>query len=234
MTLKRFKKCNIPSLTEKKLEQALEKKIKHLVKDPEVKGIAIFGSVARGDYDAHSDIELKVIDKEIKKSKVSLIREEGVDFNIHFSPSVNFKKRKKVKWRIKPPFAESWIVIDETGELKELKQFDQKVSKRGREPLEEGEKSSLQHRLIELIRECKRFRNDPVTFFLLLSEFVVNALKLYYALNQIWWPGPKKVMRDIEDRDPDIASLIKKIVIQENPDDKIDLAEKVLINLKIE
>ncbi|UZE92957.1 MAG: nucleotidyltransferase domain-containing protein [Candidatus Nealsonbacteria bacterium] len=232
MVYKRLKSCNIPRLRYTHLQQALEKKVKELIKNPNVKGIIIFGSIARGDYDANSDIELKVIDKGIKDHKVLLSREGEVDFNIHFNHSLNLKKRKQVKWRIEPPFAKSWIVIDKTGELRKLQQFDQKMSKKGREPLEKEEKLSFSHRLAELVRECKRFHNNPATLFLLLSEFIRSSLQFYYALNRIWWPGFKKVMDDIENRNSDIAKLIKEVISQGDPDYRIRLAEEILKELK--
>ncbi len=120
------------------------------------------------------------------------------------------------------------IIVDKTGEFKKLQKFDQQISKKGRKLLSKKEKLSLKNRSDELMQECKRFCDDKFTAELLIFELISHLLQFYYAINQIWWPGFKKVIPDLRKREPSITKLIEKVIEEKNINSKIYLIDRLI------
>lgn len=93
--------------TEKKAVREIKEKVTALVGD-RLKGIYLFGSKARGDYDPESDVDLAIIiedlDRSLKRKVIDIVVEVETDYIIVISSLViswkNFLQLKERERRI--------------------------------------------------------------------------------------------------------------------------------------
>jgi phosphoglycolate phosphatase-like HAD superfamily hydrolase len=94
---------------------------------------------------------------------------------------VDLAGRSKIRWIMKPPFADSWVTFDRDGTLTELKKTDAALASAGREPVTEEEAKAIRRSLTERIRDIERFGNDRATTAILSHEAARKAVEAYYS-----------------------------------------------------
>ncbi|MDP2858431.1 MAG: nucleotidyltransferase domain-containing protein [Bacillota bacterium] len=205
---------SLPTVSIEHLRRALEEEVAELLAQPTTIGLAIFGSVARGDYRAGSDIELLVITHSTTGHEVSSSRRHGVCIHKHLQRSVDLEARRQIDWRIRPPFADGWIVIDGDGQLVKLKELDTQLAKAGRRNLAPEEVDRLGHSLRDRLQELEGLEKDPVALGLLYHALIREAIRAFYALAGRWEPGPKRLSADLRQHSPQFLALIKQALLQ--------------------
>ncbi len=221
---------NLPNVSVETIDRALCEEVEHLLTIPSTEGIAIFGSVGRGDYTEGSDIELQIIDSGVPEHRVELTTRYGVPIHKQIQPRVDLEKRAKINWRIKPVFTEAWIVIDKDGQLTKLKESDQQAASKGRQPPTEDDISSYRLNLTLRLHDLRRFSEAPEGMALFCYHAIRRAIDFFYAKEQRWYPGPKKVDRDLRNNHPTVHVLLSR-ALQTNKDqvkNTIKLVQNVL------
>lgn len=189
------------------IEKALRDEVNDLVTCPSTVGIAVFGSVASGDCQEGSDIEIQVTDSSTPERKTTLTTRHGVLIHKHTQAAIDFTERAEVVWRIRPPFADSWIVVDCDGQLKRLKS-DQRVASAGRRKLTSQCAERYQLELTAKRQELTRFIDASENLALFCYEAVSRAADIFYAERPAWYPGSKRVMKDLAASHPHLHGLV--------------------------
>jgi len=221
---------NLPNVSVEEIDRALREEVEHLLTKPSTVGIAIFGSVGRGDYSEGSDIELQIIDSDVPEHKVELTTRYGVPIHKQLQPRIDLEKRAKINWRIKPVFADAWIVVDKDGQLAKLKESDQQAASKGRQPPTEDDISNYRLSLTLRLHDLRRFSEAPEGMPLFCYQAILRAIDFFYAREQRWYPGLKRLDRDLQDNHPTVHQLLSR-ALETNKDqvkDTIKLVHYVL------
>jgi predicted nucleotidyltransferase len=204
----------LPPVTCPRLARALENEVAALLADPQTIGIAVFGSLARGDYHRGSDIELQVISSAAAGHSVTRSERNGVSIHKHVSRAVDFDSRRRTDWRIRPPFADSWIVVDGDGQLAALQAFDREILRRGRRRLEPDEAAELAASLRARLRELQDLdQSNTIALGLLHADLLHRAIRAFYALAARWEPGDKRLGTDLAGFSPLFKELLERALV---------------------
>ncbi len=205
---------SLPPVRFEHLRRALEEEVAEIVAHPSTLGLAIFGSIARGDCRPNSDIEMLVISSGAERHEVSSSQRHGVSIHRHVKKTVDLQARRQIDWRLKPPFADSWIVLDSDGQLSRLRALDQSLAAAGRRKPTRAEANHIRTSLEDKIRELGDFMDDPLTFTVLYHSLLRGAIRSLYALAGHWEPGDKRLRADLEAWSPEFLFILAKAMLQ--------------------
>lgn len=183
--------------------------IKELKKRIDVLGIVMFGSRARGNNRLDSDIDLLVLTKR-GFSQVLEIKSRQAFEIVYTNPSKTLRY-----WQKKPDScAEFWshakILYDKDAVVNKLQQKANEIIVRGKPKLNSVLlKRKTFHYLYQSRAIKSILKSDPVSAALLLDDEVRAVVEDFFHLNQIWLPGPKRRIREIEVRDKQLFKLLK-------------------------
>lgn len=188
-------------------------KIKSLEKNDHYLGAFIFGSVARGDANKHSDLDVKVIVREDNPCKnINHPFIDGVKLDITFisyEQLVQAAEKEQKGGRV-PMILESMIVFDKTGKLEELKD-----SYAGLKPPKSTPVDYQFHQFILYHHDEKVRRNleeDPDTALLTMTLCLDELIKMHYLINGHWKVSSKRMLKDLGDWDGDFARLLREFM----------------------
>ncbi|MHB8928463.1 MAG: nucleotidyltransferase domain-containing protein [Bacillota bacterium] len=208
---------SLPPIGLPPLATALRDEVSDLLDVPTTLGIAVFGSVARGDYGPASDIELQVIDSAVDGHETRSFLRGGVFIHEHLAARVDIEQRRLERFRVRPPFADAWVVIDRDGQLTRLREVDREIAAAGRPPLSDEESADLRRSLTSSLMDLeKRFvqdengGEDEDAAAILCHEAVRKALSAFYSKARRWEAGPKRVLGDLEAFAPDLAPTVRR------------------------
>ena len=188
----------------------IEQFITELRENPEVLGVLLFGSWARGNNRDDSDVDLIVI----AKHGFQRIVEERANqaFEIIFTTedeAVSF-------WRANPDdAAELWrtarILFDRDGTMQRLQHVGAEIISQGKGPLPAEQLAHLCFDIGDQLKAIEAFAHrDPLTARLLLSTKMLQLTELYFDIRQLWTPPPKQRLAVIKEMDSRIYDLIVK------------------------
>jgi predicted nucleotidyltransferase len=182
---------------------AVQQHIEALQADPNVLGILLFGSWARGNSRPDSDIDLLVIVQEGFQRTVEY--REGQAFEITHTTEQGAIEY----WRSSPDDAvELWsiakVLFDRDGTIVRLQRVGQDIRDQGKPPLTPAQLAHTQFDIRDQLRAVEELASsDPVTARMLLSTKIVQLSELYFDLRQLWTPPPKQrlaVLKRIDSR----------------------------------
>ena len=204
-------------------------KVKQLEKFDEYLGAFIFGSVARGEQNSDSDLDIKVV----------TAREEYCDTVNHpyigeIKLDLSFNSKKRIKdlaneemgsRKRVPMVAESIIIFDKDGFIKNLKSKALKVKpKKLRKKDHHWSKFMIYHAHDKAYRYLE---NDPASAMFSMGIDINDVLKDHYKLHGQWWVSNKRMLQDLESWDPHLARLLRKFSLS------VDVGTKYKNYLKI-
>jgi predicted nucleotidyltransferase len=190
------------------LPTAAQQHIAHLQAQPDVLGILLFGSWARGNNRPDSDIDLLVIVREGFRRTVEY--HNGTAFEITYTTEQGASEY----WRSSPDDAvELWrvatVLYDRDGTMARLAQVGQTIHDQGKPPLEPEHYAHVQFDIRDQLRAAEELAlSDPMTARLLLSTLVVRLTELYFDLRQLWTPPPKQRLGILRQSDRAISDLV--------------------------
>ncbi len=177
----------------------------------------IFGSVARRETTAASDLDVCVITKE-DNDPISILhlRIGGVKLDLSFysmdqMSQQNKKALKKIP-RVRPMLAESIVVFDKTGQLDVLRQEALRVM-----PAKHDEEELPHLRFLIYHMDDKVRRNviqDPASAQLAIHMCLAELIDFHYGLQGHWRVSSKRILADLDAWDPSGAHLLRMLVIE--------------------
>lgn len=177
--------------------------IEELEANPQVLGIILFGSWARGNNRPDSDVDLLVIIQHGFKRTVEY--QGGQAFEI-----ISITEQGAIEyWQSHPNDAvELWnvakILFDRNGTMKRLQQVGHEIKERGKNPLTADQYAHHKFDIHDQLRAIETLAtSDPTTARMLLSLKVSQLSELFFDIRQLWTPPPKQrlgIIRDINHR----------------------------------
>lgn len=166
--------------------------VEELQSDPNVLGILLFGSWARGNNRPDSDVDLLVIVREGFKRAVEY--RDGQVFEIIYTTEQGASEY----WHSSPDDAvEFWntskILFDRDGTVARLRHVGQSIQDQGKAPMEPDLFAHTKFDIRDQLRAVENLAaSDPITARLILSTKVVQLTELFFDLRQLWMPPPKQ------------------------------------------
>lgn len=206
----------------------VDKFIEEIKKNPDTRGILLFGSYARGDQRPTSDVDVLVITKEGAWRDVE--ERDGQMFEMVYA-SLELAKdfyRKNPNDAVQQ-WTDGKIVYDPEGVMEELKQFIFEIRDKGREALTEKQVHHFKFEKEDKIKAAEYLQNtDLATASLYLQALCQELVELYFELNQQWTPAPKQRLPYMRKSDPDMAKMFDELFTAESFEKQLEETKKVL------
>ena len=177
-------------------------------------GAYIFGSIARGEATAYSDLDVHIIvDEDNPCTNINHPIIDGIKLDLSFISSAQLKARtdKEMEQRERIPIiAESWIVFDKTSQLAELQEQARLVKPKKILP---DQYQFIQFMFYHGNNKVERnLDTDPTTALLAMHVGLNDFLKYHYQLQQKWWVSSKRLLADLQRWDFPLAQLVEHFV----------------------
>jgi predicted nucleotidyltransferase len=190
------------------MHRAVQQHIETLQADPNVLGILLFGSWARGNNRPDSDIDLLVIVQQGFERTIEY--REGQAFEITYTT----EHAAVEYWRSSPDDAvELWsiakVLFDRDGTMARLQRVGRDIQDQGKPPLAPARLAHAQFDIGDQLRAVEELASsDPVTARMILSIKIVQLSELYFDLRQLWTPPPKQRLGVLKRTDSEVHNLI--------------------------
>ncbi len=204
------------------MNQNIKDFVEELKQRPEVLGIILFGSWARGDNRPDSDVDLVVILTEGYKRTVEYKNDQAFEIIYTTEQSALEFWKNKIDdcaglWSV------AKILYDKNKTLNTLKEQALEIIKNGKKPIDEYQKKQYQFSAEDEIKAVEHLiANDPTTANMVLAYTVNNLSSLFFDLRQLWTPAPKQRFSKIKEINPKLYSIFGRFYT-----DKTSLKEKI-------
>jgi hypothetical protein len=177
-------------------------------------GAFVFGSVARGEATAQSDVDVQVIvDEDNPCPSVNHPFIAGRKLDISFLSFAQLEQRTKeeITRRERVPMAaESLIVFDKTGDLTRLVAEAQQVQPH---PFNPARAQWIQFLMHHANNKAERhLRTDPLAALLVMHVSLNDLLMFHYEIAGRWQLSDKRLLSDLRTWDLPLATLVEQLV----------------------
>jgi hypothetical protein len=188
--------------------------IKSLSEHPRYQAAFIFGSVAEGTSNSHSDLDVKVIvteDNPCGNINHPTFDDYKLDITFRSFPQIQrFTEEEIRKGEREPNLVRGVIVFDKTGELTRLQEKVRNVRPQKYSP---HDYQFIQFMLYHANNKVERFlEEDALASLYSMHANIGDVLKFHFKLNGRWWVSSKNVLNSLEDWDQELAQLVKHFV----------------------
>lgn len=202
--------------------------IEELQTDPEILGVILFGSWARGNNRPDSDVDLLVIVQHGFKRTVE--HRGGQAFEIIFTT----EEAALEYWQSNPDEAiELWsiarLLFDRDGTIARLRNAASELKLKGKQPLTAEQYAHYKFDAHDQLKAIAGLAtSDQLTARMLLSAKVIQLTELFFDLRQIWRPSPKQRLGIIKDINRAVYELISEYYEERSLSKQIDIVQSIL------
>ena len=202
--------------------------IGELQQNPQVLGIILFGSWARGNNRVDSDVDLLVIVKEGLKRTVEY--REGQAFELTYTT----EQGAIAYWQLNPNDAvELWrsakVLFDRDGTVARLKQAGNEIKEKGKTPLTADQYKHYEFDVHDQLKAIEKLANsDQATARMLLSIKVFQLTELFFDIRQLWTPPPKQRLAIIMTINHNLCDLITKYYDEQSLPEQINIVKSIV------
>jgi predicted nucleotidyltransferase len=213
------------------VDQEVQRLIDELAQRSEVLGVALFGSVARGDARSDSDVDVFVLVKEGLWRDVEERGQRHFEF-VFSSPerTQEFGERRPDEY-VKM-WQEAQILLDKEGRIAEFRQAAEELRIQGK-PFP-GE-LDIRHRHFDAEDQLRSVARLQATDFpaaaLVLHRHIEGLTELFFDLSQEWTPPPKERLKRIRELDPAVAEAFDRFYGLASLGEKLQAAEQIVQRL---
>jgi hypothetical protein len=210
------------------INEATEIFLEELKQRPDVVGVILFGSWARGNNRPGSDVDLVVILQEGYQRAVET--HDGQPFEIIYTTA----QSALAYWEShRDDAAGLWtvakILFDRDGTVERLRVDVQRFLQDGKKEMNALQLEQLRFDAADQIRYARAISTeDPATSNLILANKVFALTGTFFDVRQQWTPSPKQRLAVIRDMSPDLYVLLCAFYQHTEPQEKIDVAERML------
>lgn len=202
--------------------------IEELKNNPNVLGVILFGSWARGNNRPDSDVDLIIIQKDRFKRAVE--KRNNQIFEIIYTTSnsaLDF-------WRSKLDDAASlWevakILFDRDGTVDSLQSKIRIALDKGKPIIDSSQKEQFKFDAEDQIKYVEYIKSTDIpTANLILNNKVFDLTSKYFDLRQLWTPAPKQRLLKVEELEPELFADLVEFYSEYNLDKKIDIVKRIV------
>ena len=204
--------------------------IQRLANHPRYEAAFIFGSVARSDTSALSDLDVKVItDLDNPCANINHPHIGGVKLDLTFGSAAQLEAATRAEIergeRI-PMLAESLIVFDKTGQLTALRARAQQARPK---PYTAADHQLIQFWFFHMNDKAERFlQSDPHVALLAMHMNINEVLDIHYRLRERWRLSSKRLLQDMRQWDAAMAHLLEAFVTTADAQAKFAVWTKIV------
>jgi len=203
--------------------------VEELKQRPDVLGVILFGSWARGNNRPDSDVDLVVILTEGYNRTVEHRNEQA------FEVIYTTEKGALDYWEShKDDAAGLWevakILHDKDGTIERLQNKIKEVLDAGKKPIDESQLGQLRFDAEDQLKYVESvLASDPTTANLILTNKIFALTETFFNIRQMWIPAPKQRLEKIQEISPEFYSLLETFY-QEPTDlkDKLEIGKKIV------
>lgn len=206
-----------------------EKFVEELKQRPDVLGVIMFGSWARGNNRPDSDVDLVVILTEGYRRTVE--HRNGQAFEIIYTTEKGaFHYWESHKDDAAGLWAVAKILFDKDGTIERLQTKITEVLNAGKKPIEEYQLGQFRFDAEDQLKYVDSIlASDPTTANLILTNKVFALTELFFDIRQIWTPAPKQRLAEIQKISPDFYALLKEFYQEQiTLKNKLETAQKIV------
>lgn len=210
------------------MNEETQKFLDELKQRPDVLGVIMFGSWARGNNRPDSDVDLVVILTEGYRRTIEY--RNGQPFEIIYTTEKGaFDYWESHKDDAAGLWAVAKILFDKDGTVERLKTKIKEVLDAGKKAIDEYQLGQFRFDAEDQLKYVGSIlASDPTTANLILTNKIFALTELFFDIRQIWTPAPKQRLIEIKKISPEFYSLLKEFYHE-----SITLSERLDIGKKI-
>lgn len=189
-------------------------KIKNLQLHEKYESALIFGSLARNDFNAESDVDVIIITNSDYDNTIIHPYINNIKLDLSY---YSFKQLKETygnnldNLEREPLIARSKILFDKTGNLTEFVEQLNKVQPKKWTAEVEANKRFLMYHANDKV--SKNIEKDPISAMFSMHCEINDLLKVHYLINQKWWLSSKKLLADLKTWDSQMYLLLENFLV---------------------
>lgn len=209
------------------MEEEAQQILASLRATPDVLGIILYGSRARGNARADSDYDLLVIVKQGFRKAIE--RRVGTTFEIIYTT----EQSCAAYWQgSKDDCVDLWqvakVLFDRDGTVQRLKEVADRIKASGKDPLPAEEIAIARFEIFDQFKAIRSLAgSDETTAKMLLASHVLRLSALYFDLRQLWTPPPKQRLAALKTLDPQFFGFLEEYFAGKALARQIALVEKM-------
>lgn len=211
------------------MNEETKKFLEELKQRPDVLGVIMFGSWARGNNRPDSDVDLVVI--LTKGYRRTVEHRNGQPFEIIYTT----EKGAFDYWEgHKDDAAGLWevakILHDKDGTIERLKSKIKEVLDAGKKAIDEYQLGQFRFDSEDQLKYVESIlASDPTTANLILTNKIFALTELFFDIRQMWIPAPKQRLIKIKENNNHFYDLLQEFYKQEiGLKEKLEIAKKII------
>lgn len=210
-----------------KLNDSTVNFIEELKLNPNILGIILFGSWARGNNRIDSDVDLMVIQKEGFRRAVEK-RNEQIFEIIYLTANSALDYWKTHLNDAASLWEVAKILFDRDGSLEILKNKANEILSKGKPKVDSFQAEQFKFDAEDQINYVSFIKEtDLITAQLILSNKVFDLTSKFFDLRQLFTPPPKQRLQRIKELNSKLFNLIEQFHSESNIDNRIRIAKKI-------
>lgn len=212
------------------MNEETKKFLEELEQRPDVLGVIMFGSWARGNNRPDSDVDLVVILTEGYRRTVE--HRDGQAFEIIYTTEKGaFDYWESHKDDAAGLWAVAKILFDKDGTIEGLKTKIKEVLDAGKKPIDEYQLEQFRFDAEDTLKYVENIlASDPTTANLILTNKIFGLTELFFDIRQIWTPAPKQRLSKIKELSPELYSLLEQFYRDTiSTKEKLEIAKKIIL-----
>lgn len=210
------------------MNEATQKFVEELKQRPDVVGIIMFGSRARGDNRPDSDVDLVVILTEGYRRAVE--HRDSQNFEIIYTTEKSaFEYWESHKDDAAGLWAVAKILYDKDGTIEQLKSKIQKILIEGKESIDSYQLGQFLFDAEDVLKYVEYIaETDLTTANLVLTNKVFSLTELFFNIRQKWTPAPKQRLAQIKEISPELYGLLVEFYGEKSFKERLEIAKKIV------
>jgi hypothetical protein len=200
---------------------------------PDVLGLVLFGSYARGDHRPDSDIDLLVIVAEGETVR-KIESRAGKTYEMVWTTESEALRywqgdRDGCYWL----WLDAQIIFDKDGSTDRLRMGASQILAEGKLELSASESLHRRFDLEDQLRAVKWLAGEDIPAAnYALQQVASQLVTSYFAIERLWEPPPKKALQTIRATNPELGLLLDAFYAPQTPfEDSVALAEAIIQEL---
>jgi len=202
--------------------------LEQLKSRPDVLGVIMFGSWARGNNRPDSDVDLVVILTEGYRRTVEYVDKRAFEIIYTTEKSAmdfwkNYKDDCFSLWSV------AKVLYDKDGGVERLKAEADKIIKDGKNPIDDYQKGQYKFSAEDELAAVKsKVEIDPATANLIISKSVLFLSEIFFDLRQMWTPAPKQRLSKLKEVSPELGELFERFYTTPALENMISIVDKII------
>ena len=193
-------------------------------------GLLLTGSLARGEGDVNSDLDLYVlVDRPWRQRRTRWI--DGVEVELFLNPvaRIGYAMTEDGDTHCAHMFVTGRAIYDRDGAVARLQETAADLLAAGPPEPAPYELLMARYRPADLLADARDVAADPAACAAMISLTLWVTLEAHYAIARRWWPKQKRLLADLEAWDAETAALARATLDQATGlDARLDALEQLV------